>query len=127
MLGYYFNLMDPNQKVIYYPLPIQKFTFGEKICLSFSYMLGTLNRINVYVKKDNYINHLVWLSTNETKSVVRLGASWKKDYVDINSYDNQVNYNNYEIIFEIIKGTSQIDNIGIDEIEISKAMCLSKK
>ena len=127
-LGHYFNLITSSQNVTYFGLPSQKFTFGETVCLSFSYFTSTeFSRLNVYTKIDDRLNQLIWTSTKPTTYLAHLGSNWKTDFIDIKSSDGLANYHNYEVIFEIIRGPNPVEEMALDEIKLDTAMCISNK
>ena len=76
---------------------------------------------------DNYANRLVWMSTKPSKFSTSIGSNWKTDFIDISNNDIIANYQHFQIVFEIVKGQNQVEEIAIDEIEIEKSMCISKK
>ena len=127
-LGQYFAMIDSMQSVSFFTLPIQTFKIGEALCLSFSYFTSTNDgKLNVYIKKDNNVNQLVWMSTTPSKYAINIGSNWKTEFIDINSQDITNNYGNFEILFEIVRSPNQIEEIAIDDIEIEKTMCIAKK
>jgi hypothetical protein len=127
-LGSYFLMIDSVETLSFISLPIQAIGPGETSCLSFSYFTSTYySKVNVYIKKDNLTNQLVWTSNNPSKYATNIGSNWKTDFVDIKNYDNFETFKSYEIKFEFVRGPKPIEEIAIDDIQIEKSMCISKK